>query len=68
MDAVKSNLAGANPLPPLANIRSVSLEVAKAVGMQAIKEGLATVDETDFPKELAANIWDPVYMPYERAG
>ncbi len=58
----------ASLLPPLASIRSVSLEVAKAVGMQAIRDGLAGVDECGFEAELAANIWDPVYKPYERAG
>ncbi len=58
----------ANLLPPLSGIRSVSLEVAKAVGKQAIKDGLAAVDEAGFEKELAANIWDPVYKPYQRAG
>jgi malate dehydrogenase (oxaloacetate-decarboxylating) len=56
----------ASLLPPLATIRSVSLAVARAVGKQAIKEGLATVDETQFEKELAANVWEPVYEKYER--
>ena len=56
----------ANLLPPLASIRSVSLSVARAVGQQAIKEGLAPVDETQFEKELAANIWEPVYEKYQR--
>jgi malate dehydrogenase (oxaloacetate-decarboxylating) len=57
----------ANLLPPLANIRSVSLAIAKAVGNQAIREGLAVVDETQFEHELARNVWEPVYEPYERA-
>jgi malate dehydrogenase (oxaloacetate-decarboxylating) len=57
----------ANLLPPLSNIRSLSLKVAKAVGRQAIQDGLAGVDEAGFEKELAANVWDPVYKPYERA-
>jgi malate dehydrogenase (oxaloacetate-decarboxylating) len=56
----------ANLLPPLSSIRSVSLEVARAVGTQAIQEGLADVDEAGFAKELAANVWEPVYKPYER--
>ena len=55
----------ANLLPPLASIRSVSLDVAKAVGKQAIRDGLAAVDEAGFEKELAANIWAPIYQPYE---
>jgi malate dehydrogenase (oxaloacetate-decarboxylating) len=56
----------ANLLPPLASIRSVSLAIAKAVGNQAIQDGSATVDEDQFEQELAANIWEPVYEPYER--
>jgi malate dehydrogenase (oxaloacetate-decarboxylating) len=36
------------------------------VGTQAIQEGLADVDEAGFAKELAANVWEPVYKPYER--
>jgi malate dehydrogenase (oxaloacetate-decarboxylating) len=57
----------ANLLPPLANIRSVSLAVARAVGNEAIQDGSATVDKAQFEQELAANIWEPVYEPYERA-
>lgn len=54
----------ANLLPPLSSLRSISLEVAKAVGKQAILEGLAGVDEAAFEKELAANVWEPVYTTY----
>jgi malate dehydrogenase (oxaloacetate-decarboxylating) len=57
----------ANLLPPLANIRSVSLAIAKAVGNQAINEGHALVDAAHFEEELAANVWEPVYEHYERA-
>jgi malate dehydrogenase (oxaloacetate-decarboxylating) len=39
--------------------------VARAVGMQAIKDGLAQVDEAGLDKELTANIWEPEYEPYE---
>ena len=51
-------------LQPLSTIRSVSLEVARAVGMQAIKEGLAELDADGFEEELRAQVWDPVYEPY----
>ncbi len=56
----------ANLLPPLGSIRSISLQIAKAVGHQAIKEGLAAVDEAQFEQELTANVWEPAYEPYER--
>jgi malate dehydrogenase (oxaloacetate-decarboxylating) len=52
-------------LPPLAGIRSVSQTVARAVGRQAIREGLAGVDQAGLEKELAANFWEPVYETYE---
>jgi malate dehydrogenase (oxaloacetate-decarboxylating) len=52
-------------LPPLAGIRSVSQTVARAVGRQAIREGLAGVDEAGLEQELAANFWEPVYETYE---
>lgn len=56
----------ANLLPPLSQLRIISLDVAKAVGKQAILDGLAGVDEAEFAKELAANVWEPVYKPYVR--
>jgi malate dehydrogenase (oxaloacetate-decarboxylating) len=42
--------------------------VAKAVGRQAISDGLTEIDEAGFDRELAANIWSPVYDQYERIG
>jgi malate dehydrogenase (oxaloacetate-decarboxylating) len=57
----------ANLLPPLSSLRSISFEIAKAVGKQAILEGLAGINEAAFDKELAANVWDPVYKAYEYA-
>src|SRR5882724_8410033 len=54
-------------LPPLKDLRAVSQKVARAVGLQAIKDGLAEVDEAELQKELAANFWEPVYEPYEHA-
>ena len=55
-------------LPPLADIRSVSGAVARAVGEQAIRDGLAGIDQGQFEETLAANVWEPVYKPYEAAG
>jgi malate dehydrogenase (oxaloacetate-decarboxylating) len=56
----------ANLLPPLPSIRSVSLAVARAVGRQAIQDGLSIMDEAQLEHELRANVWEPVYEPYER--
>ena len=52
-------------LPPLTSIRSISKSVARAVGRQAIKEGLTDLNTADLEREIVANIWEPVYEPYE---
>jgi len=54
-------------LPPLKELRAVSQKVARDVGLQAIKDGLAEVDEASLMKELATNFWEPGYEPYEYA-
>jgi malate dehydrogenase (oxaloacetate-decarboxylating) len=57
----------ANLLPPLAELRRVSLQVAIAVAKQAASEGLADVDsEDDFAAGIRAKMWEPVYAPYRR--
>jgi malate dehydrogenase (oxaloacetate-decarboxylating) len=57
----------ANLLPPLAEIRRVSLAVALAVAKQAEAEGLAgpAADE-DRAAAVRAKMWEPVYAPYRR--
>jgi malate dehydrogenase (oxaloacetate-decarboxylating) len=55
----------ASLLPPLESIRSVSRTVARAAGRKAIEEGLTEVTEGAFEAALPANIWEPVYLPYE---
>ncbi len=52
-------------LPPLSAIRAVSLVAARAVGQQAIQEGLAEVDAAGLEAELLDQVWEPVYEPYE---
>ena len=57
----------ASLLPPISDSRQLSLSIGKAVGMQAIHDGQAQVAEEDsLDRELQANIWEPVYVPYER--
>jgi malate dehydrogenase (oxaloacetate-decarboxylating) len=53
-------------LPPLDSLREVSMSVAVAVGRQAGREGLAAVTDEAFLEDLAANVWEPVYLPYRR--
>lgn len=55
-------------LPPIGESRKVGLIVAEAVGRQAIAEGVSELaDGDDLKTEIAAYVWEPVYMPYERA-
>jgi malate dehydrogenase (oxaloacetate-decarboxylating) len=56
----------ASLLPPLAQARQLGRMIGQAVGRQAMLDGQAQVaDEAELEREIAANIWDPVYMPYE---
>jgi len=57
----------ANLLPPLADIRSVSFDVAIAVAKQAEAEGLAPkVSDRDLADAVRAKMWEPVYASYRR--
>ena len=57
----------ASLLPSLSDSRRLSRSIALAVGRQAIQDGQAQVDgEESLERELQANIWEPVYVPYER--
>ena len=57
----------ASLLPSLADSRRLSRSIALAVGRQAMRDGQAqTPDEESVERELQANIWEPVYVLYER--
>ncbi|MGP0099496.1 MAG: NAD-dependent malic enzyme [Terriglobales bacterium] len=52
-------------LPPVSELRSVSFAVAKAVALQAIKDGAADpLDEQALDNRIRANVWEPAYLPY----
>jgi malate dehydrogenase (oxaloacetate-decarboxylating) len=54
-------------LPPVADSRTVGLKVAEGVGRQAIADGVAGVESDEaLQEQLAAYVWEPVYLPYER--
>jgi len=56
----------ASLLPPLSEARNLGREIGQAVGRQAIRDGQAQVSgEEELDRELDANIWEPVYVPYE---
>ena len=53
-------------LPPLSEARQLGRLIGQAVGRRAIQDGQAQVaDEKELDRELDANIWEPVYVPYE---
>jgi malate dehydrogenase (oxaloacetate-decarboxylating) len=57
----------ASLLPSLADSRRLSRSIAQAVGRQAIQDGQAQVaDEDRLELEIQANIWEPIYVPYQR--
>ncbi|HEX4065331.1 MAG TPA: NAD-dependent malic enzyme [Acidobacteriaceae bacterium] len=58
----------ANLLPPLADSRKLSRVIAVAVARQAIAEGLSDLKEEQVEDAVAANIWEPRYLRYEREG
>jgi malate dehydrogenase (oxaloacetate-decarboxylating) len=52
-------------LPPVSQLREVSVAVAAAVARQAQAEGVAEFrDEESVPGRIRAQIWEPVYRPY----
>jgi malate dehydrogenase (oxaloacetate-decarboxylating) len=56
----------ASLLPSISDARRLGRLIGDAVGRQAIQDGQAQVaDEEELARELGANIWEPVYVPYE---
>jgi malate dehydrogenase (oxaloacetate-decarboxylating) len=54
-------------LPPLSQARKLGRLIGMAVGRQAIREDQAQVASEDaLSRELQANFWEPLYVPYER--
>ncbi|GLQ51983.1 NAD-dependent malic enzyme [Dyella flava] len=55
-------------LPPVDQLRAVSLAVAKAVAIQAQADGVAEAcDEATLDRWLKSLVWEPKYRPYELA-
>jgi malate dehydrogenase (oxaloacetate-decarboxylating) len=53
-------------LPPISEARTLARQIANAVGIEAMRDGQAQVsDQTELEATLAANVWEPVYVPYK---
>ena len=67
MSPARSN-PRAHLLPPVSELREVSIRVAQAVANQACEEGLAdAADCDDIGQKIRDKIWTPVYRPYRRS-
>ena len=53
-------------LPPMAESRQISRTIASAVAREAIAEGLSDLKAGDVDDAIAANVWEPKYVRYER--
>jgi malate dehydrogenase (oxaloacetate-decarboxylating) len=54
-------------LPPVTQLREVSIAVAKAVARQALNEHLAdSCDEALIDQRIQAYVWEPHYQSYEK--
>ena len=57
----------ANLLPPLAELRKISFQVALAVARQAMAEGLAPASpDEDLIAAVRSKMWEPLYPLYRR--
>ena len=58
---VDASRLGAPVMPPVDQVREVSLRVAAAVARAAMAEGLARADVTDAGAQVRRAVWEPVY-------
>lgn len=57
----------ANLLPSLETIREFSIQIAKAVAMQAIDEKVAPLlSPEEVEKKIRSKMWQPAYLPYKK--
>jgi malic enzyme len=53
-------------LPPVSESRALSRVIAAAVARKAIAEQLSDLQESEVEAAVDANVWEPVYLRYER--
>ncbi|HKY04967.1 MAG TPA: NAD-dependent malic enzyme, partial [Blastocatellia bacterium] len=57
----------ASLFPPLVRVREVSRNVAVAVGLEAVREGVAeAIPGHELERRVDAKMWSPRYVPYRR--
>ncbi|HEX4039511.1 MAG TPA: NAD-dependent malic enzyme [Acidobacteriaceae bacterium] len=56
----------ASLLPAVSQSRALSRVIAEAVARQAIAEGLSDLKDSGVQDAVAANVWEPKYLRYER--
>jgi malate dehydrogenase (oxaloacetate-decarboxylating) len=62
-DMADASQLGASVLPPIADVRDVSVRVAGAVAEEAMREGLARLTPPDVERAVRAAMWEPRYRP-----
>jgi malate dehydrogenase (oxaloacetate-decarboxylating) len=66
--SLRTKLSDGNILPPVSALRNVAFQVARAVGLTAIEEGLAPdVGEAALARRIDSKMWAPAYASYARS-
>ncbi|WP_124039738.1 NAD-dependent malic enzyme [Neoactinobaculum massilliense] len=60
-DMVDTSVPGAAVLPPVSELTAITRNVARAVVVQVLKEGINRVEVPDIDAALDAAVWDPRY-------
>jgi malate dehydrogenase (oxaloacetate-decarboxylating) len=66
--SLRTKLPDGNILPPVSALRDVAFQVARAVGLTAIEEGLAPdIGEAELARRINGKMWTPAYSSYARS-
>jgi malate dehydrogenase (oxaloacetate-decarboxylating) len=66
--SLRTKLPDGNILPPVSALRNVAFQVARAVGLAAIEEGLAPdVGGAALTRRIDSKMWTPAYASYARS-
>jgi malate dehydrogenase (oxaloacetate-decarboxylating) len=66
--SLRTKLPDGKILPPVSALRNVAFQVARAVRLTAIEEGLAPdVGEAALARRIDGKMWTPAYASYARS-